>query len=187
MIFELIGALSAGLGLMGVLMLVWRVLRLGSLPGWLYPASVAAGMFFFSIWAEYTWAERALEAQPQLRLAETTADPSPLRPLSYVSTPVNRFQAIDLSRTLVHPDHPDVVRTLVVSMARWEPVRAVNVMVNCADAALAPIAEGVEIRPDGSLEGAVWRPVGENDGLLRTICAAGEEIRNAGRPGSPGS
>ena len=184
MVFELIGALSAGLGLMGVLMLLWRILRRGKLPGWAYPASVAAGMFAFSVWAEYTWADRAVGAQPQLRLADTTADPSPLRPLSYVRTPVNRLQAIDLSRTFIHPDHPAMVRTLVVSMARWEPVRAVEVVVDCEAAALAPVGEGIEIGADGSLEGADWRPMARNDRLLRTVCEAGEEIRNARGPGT---
>jgi hypothetical protein len=179
MIFEMIGALSAGLGLMGIAMLIWWVLRLGPFPGWAYPATVAVGMVAFSVWAEYTWADRALEAQPQLRLADTTADPSPMRPFSYVRTPVNRFQAIDLSRTLVHPDQPDLVRTLVVSMARWEPVRAVEVVVDCEAHALAPIGGEARIGPDGALEGASWRPLHQEDRLLRAVCAAGEEIRHA--------
>ena len=184
MIFELIGGLSAGLGLMGVAMLIWRLLGRGGLPGWLHPALVALGMLAFTIWAEYTWADRALEARPQLRLADTVADPSPLRPFSYIRTPVNRLQAIDLSRTFVHPQQPDLVRTLVVSMARWEPVRAVQVVVDCAAPALAPIGEGAEIRSDGSLEGASWRPMRSDDELLRTVCAAGEEIRHARGQGS---
>ncbi len=184
MAFELIGALSAGFGLMGLVMLLWWVLRRGKLPGWAYPASVALGMFAFSVWAEYSWADRALEAQPQLRLADTTADPSPLRPLSYAVTPVNRLRAIDESRTFVHPQQPDLVRTTIVSMARWEPVRAVEVVVDCDAPALAPIGEGAEIRSDGSLEGATWRPLGRDDELLRTVCAVGEEIRHARGQGS---
>jgi len=184
MIFELIGALSAGLGLMGVVMLLWRLLGRGKFPGWAYPATVAAGMFAFSVWAEYSWADRALDAQPQLRLADTTADPSPLRPLSYFRTPVNRFRAIDLSRTFVHPEQPALVRTLIVSMARWEPVRAVEVAVNCEEPALAPLGAGARIGADGSLEGTTWRPLGSDDRLLRTVCAAGEEIRHAREQGS---
>jgi hypothetical protein len=184
MVFELIGALSAGLGLMGLVMILWRLLRRGRMPGWIYPASVAMGMLAFSVWAEYSWANRALDAQPQLRLADTVADPSPLRPLSYVRTPVNRLRAIDLSRTYVHPDQPDLVRTLVVSMARWEPVRAVDVVVDCETPALAALGEGVELQPDGSLEGANWRPLGSDDRLLRTVCAAGEEIRHASGQGA---
>lgn len=184
MVFELIGALSAGFGLMGLVMLAWRIMGRGGLPGWAYPASVAVGMLLFSVWAEYTWADRAMQAQPQLRLADTVADPSPLRPLSYLRTPVNRLRAIDLTRTLVHPDQPDLVRTLVVSMARWEPVRAAEVVVDCAAPALAPIGEGVEVLADGSLEGATWRPLGADDSLLRSVCTAGEEIRNARGQGS---
>ncbi|WP_209426882.1 hypothetical protein [Pararhodobacter sp. SW119] len=184
MLFELIGALSAGFGLMGVAMLGWRILGRGRLPGWMYPTAVAAGMLAFSVWAEYSWADRMMEAQPQLRLTDTVADPSPLRPLSYLRTPVNRLRAIDLTRTLVHPEQPHLVRTLVVSMARWEPVRAAEVLIDCETPALAPIGAGVEVLPDGSLEGADWRALSAGDSLLRTVCAAGEEIRHARGQGS---
>lgn len=177
MIFELIGGLSAGLGLLGMVFLLNRLLG-GRIPGWVYPASVAVGLLGFTIWAEYSWAERALGAQPQLRLADTVADPSPLRPLSYIRTPVNRLRAIDLSRTMVHDEQPDLVRTMVVSMARWEPVRAVEVVFDCAAAAMAPLGGGVTMSADGTLEGATWLQMEAGDGVLRTACAAGEEIRD---------
>ena len=177
MIFELIGGLSAGFGLLGLVFLLNRLIG-GRIPGWVYPTSVAVGLLGFTIWAEYSWSDRALEAQPQLRLADTVAEPSPMRPFSYIRTPVNRLRAIDLSRSFVHEDQPDYVRTLVVSMARWEPVRAVEVVFDCATPAMAPLGEGVRMLADGSLEGATWLPVGEGDEVLRTACAAGEEIRD---------
>ncbi len=177
MVFELIGGLSAGFGLLGLVFLLNRLLG-GRLPGWIYPTSVAAGLLGFTIWAEYSWAGRALQAQPQLRLADTVAEPSPMRPLSYIRTPVNRLRAIDLSRTFVHDARPDYVRTLVVSMARWEPVRAVEVVYDCETPAMAPMGSGVTMNADGSLEGATWLQLGAGDGVLRTACAAGEEIRN---------
>ncbi|MCC6000028.1 MAG: hypothetical protein JJU19_04090 [Pararhodobacter sp.] len=177
MIFELIGGLSAGLGLMGLVFLLNRLTG-GRIPGWVFPTSVAAGLLGFTVWAEYSWASRALDAQPQLRLADTVAEPSPMRPLSYLRTPVNRLRAIDLSRTFVHADQPDHVRTLVVSMARWEPVRAVEVMFDCARPAMAPLGGGVTLNADGTLEGATWLQMEAGDGVLRTACAAGEEIRH---------
>ena len=185
MIFELIGGLSAGLGLLGVVFLLNRLLS-GRIPGWVYPTSVAVGLLGFTIWAEYSWADRALEAQPQLRLADTTAEPSPLRPLSYAVTPVNRLRAIDLANTRIHPDQPDLVNTVVVSMARWEPIRAVRVVFDCEKAAMAPLGPDVEMQADGSLEGATWLRLEAGDGVLSTACAAGEEIRH-GRGQGQGS
>ncbi|MCC5986506.1 MAG: hypothetical protein JJT95_02415 [Pararhodobacter sp.] len=183
MVFELIGGLSAGLGLLGLVFLLNRLLG-GRIPGWVYPFSVAAGLLAFTIWAEYSWADRTLEAQPQLRLADSVSDPSPLRPLSYAVTPVNRMRAIDLSRTRVHPDQPHLVNTLVVSMARWEPIRAVEVTFDCDAPAMAPMGPQVTLHADGTLEGATWLQLEADDRLLRAACTAGEEIRHGRAQGS---
>lgn len=183
MVFELIGGLSAGLGLLGIVFLLNRILG-GRIPGWVYPTSVAVGLLSFTVWAEYSWADRALGAQPQLQLADTIAEPSPLRPFSYVVTPVNRMRAIDLSRTRIHPEQPDMVRTVVVSMARWEPIRAVEVVFDCDAPAMAPMGPEVTMHADGSLEGATWLRLEAGDRVLGTACTAGEEIRHGQGQGS---
>jgi hypothetical protein len=185
MFLEMIGTFFAGLGVMGVFAALNTVAgrvfgrRMGR---WIYPASIAAGMLGFNMWSEYTWEERQRSAWPQLLVARTEAETSPLRPLSYFVTPVNQITAIDRTRTLVHPEQPDLVRATVVRMARWQPVNAVEMVFNCATQDVALVLPEVRFGADGTMTGALWQPLSPEDALLRTACAAGQEItdeRNA--------
>jgi hypothetical protein len=181
MFLELIGTFFAGLGVMGCFAALNALLgwisgrRFGA---WIYPASVAAGMLGFNIWAEYSWEARQTASWDQLLVARTEAETSPLRPLSFFVTPVNQITAIDRTRVFVHPDQPDLVRATVIRMARWQPVNAVEMVFNCATSELALVLPDVGFSADGTLEGAVWQAMSEGDEVVRTACAAGEEIRN---------
>ncbi len=181
MLLELIGTIFAGLGFMGIITLLNKLTgaALGRHLGkWIYPASVASGMLAFTIWAEYTWEARQTTGWDQLAVARTEAERSPLRPLSYVVTPVNQITAIDRTRVFVHPDQPDLVRATVIRMARWQPVNAVEMVFNCVTFEVALVLPDVTFEADGTLEGAVWQVLSQGDAVVRTACAAGEEIRH---------
>lgn len=183
MAIDFIGAFAAGFALMGLMMLANRLMgrRFGA---WIYPASVAAGMVAYTVYAEYSWASRTLETQPQLRLASQSGDAVFYRPWTYLFPHTTRMVAIDIRHTLVHPDHPDLVRTQIVLFARWQPVRALNAVFDCAAPARADLGAGAELNADGTLEGADWIALEADNAVLLTACAAGEEIRNARGNGS---
>ncbi|MCB1395981.1 MAG: hypothetical protein H6898_10205 [Rhodobacter sp.] len=183
MIIDFVGALATGLGLMGLMMLINRVTgrRMGR---WVFPATVALGMIGYTAWSEYTWGARTLEGQPQLRVAVEAGEPTLLRPWTYIIPQTTRMIAIDLARTQVHPDQPDLVMTQVVLLGRWQPVRAASVVYDCTGHRRADIAEGVTLNADGTLEGADWIALEAGDAVLGTACAAGEEIRNGRSNGS---
>lgn len=183
MILDFVGALATGLGLMGVMLLLNRISgkRMGR---WVFPASVAVGMIGYTVWSEYTWATRTLEGQPQLRLAVEAGEATVFRPWTYLIPQTTRMITLDLSQTRVHPAQPDQVLTHLVLLARWQPVRVVTVVFDCAAHARADIAEGVTLNADGTLEGADWIALEADEAVLGTACAAGEEIRNGRSNGS---
>ena len=118
MIIDFVGAIATGFCLFGVLLIVNRVTgrRLGR---WIYPASVALGMIGYTVWAEYTWPVRTIEASPQMRLASENEVSVFYRPWTYIWPQVTRLRAIDASHTLVHPEQDALVLTQVVFIGRW--------------------------------------------------------------------
>jgi hypothetical protein len=177
MVFDFIGAFLTGFGLMGVVMLLNRLTgqRLG---GWIYPAIVALGMVGYTVWAEYSWAARTMETQPQLRLASQSGDAVFYRPWTFIWPHVTRITAVDVLETRVHPAQPDLVLTRVVLIARWQPVRAVISVFDCEAGARADLGPEVTLNADGTLEGADWVALESDNAVLVTACTVGEEIRN---------
>ncbi|MBN8292376.1 hypothetical protein JI664_10405 [Rhodobacter sp. NTK016B] len=175
MLIDLMGALATGFGLMGLVLMVNRLVLRGALGRWIYPASVAAGMILYTVWAEYTWADRTIDALPQLTLVSEDGDAVPYRPWTYLWPQTTRMVAIDLSQTRTHPQQPGLVMTRIVLIGRWQPMRAVTVVYDCADHRRADLREGVELNADGTLEGADWTSLDAEDAALRAACSVVEE------------
>ena len=178
MLIDFIGSLAAGLGLMGLMLMLNRLILRNRFDRWIYPATVAFGMVAYTIWAEYTWPSRTIDAQPQLRLVSENGESLFYRPWTYVWPQTTRMTAIDLAATRTNAALPDLVMTHVVLLGRWEPVRVVGVVYDCANNARADLIEGATINDDGSLQGADWRQLEADDAVLHAACAAGQEILN---------
>lgn len=175
MILELIATVSAGFALFGIAALA-RALSRNRLPRWLGPAAFAAGMIAYQVWADYSWAGRQMAAYPQLVVAAEGRETSPMRPFSYLVAPVSSIRALDVSRTRIHPEQPDLVLTRLVGLARYAPPTGAVAVFDCAGHRMAPVVTGVELRPDGTLEGADWVGLPETDPVLRRACALREDI-----------
>jgi len=175
MLIDFVGAIAAGMGLMGLVMLVNRLILRGLFGRWIYPATVAVGMVGFTVWAEYTWPQRTLGALPQLVLVSENGQSVFYRPWTYVWPQVTRMVTINQAQSRTHPDHPGQVMTQVVLVARWQPMQAVTVVFDCAGHRRADLADGVTLNADGSLEGATWLPIEADDASLRVACSAVEE------------
>jgi hypothetical protein len=175
MLIDFVGALAAGLGLLGLMLVVNRLVLRGRFGRWIYPATVAVGMVGYTVWAEYTWGSRTIEAMPQLTLATEASDPVFYRPWTYVVPQTTRMIAINRAETRTHPEQPNLVMTQVVLIGRWQPMQAVMVVYDCAAHARADLLEGVELNADGSLEGATWLPLEAGDAVMNAACSAVEE------------
>lgn len=175
MLIDFLGALATGFGVMGVMLILNRWVLRGAVGRWVYPASVAVGMIGYSFWSEYTWADRTITALPQLELVSEAGDAVIYRPWTYLWPQTTRMVAVDLSQTRTHPEQPGLVMTRIVLLARWQPVRGVTVVYDCAENLRADLLDGVTMNADGTLEGADWRPLDAEDAAMRAACSAVEE------------
>jgi len=175
MILELIAALSSGFAAFGVTMLVNTVTG-RRMARWAYPVAFGAGMIAFTIWNEYTWADRSTaEGSPYL-VVETTETRVWYRPWTWVVPPVTRLIVLDRRFSRVHPDQPDLIQIRVVRLTRYIPDSGFLAVIDCAALRLAPLTAGVELLADGTLEGADWAVLPEGDPVLTGACALREEI-----------
>lgn len=177
MVLDFVGAIATGLGLLGIVLLI-NILTGRRMASWVFPVTVALGMISFTAWSEQSWASRTLDAQPHLRLASQNSASVFYRPWTYIWPNVTRMITLDISQTRVHPDRPDQVLTQIVLLGRWQPVRAVTAVFDCAQNARADLTQSARLNDDGSIEGADWRPLEAENSVLRTACQMGEEIRN---------
>ena len=175
MILELIAALSSGFAAFGVAMLVNAVTG-RRFARWAYPVAFGAGMIGFTIWNEYTWAERSTAAGSPYLVVETTRSRIWYRPWTWVVPQTSRLIVLDRRFSRVHPEQPDLIQTRVVRLARYIPDSGFLAVIDCADGRLAPLLEGVELLADGTLEGADWAALPEGDPVLVGACALREEI-----------
>lgn len=170
MLFEFIAALAAGLALAGIAMGL-RWLTRGLLPKWIIPASAGLGMLAFAIWSEYSWFERVTRTQPQATVVWNNEDRSLLRPWSYLRPVVTRFTAVDHATAQRHERFPDQVMLDVILWARWQPPVRVRVAFDCARNQRSDLmGSGVSIAEDGSITGATWQDLPEDDPALVAAC-----------------
>lgn len=173
MILEFIAALTSGVALMGVMMLI-NQLTGRRMARWVFPAAVGLGMLSYSIWSEYSWAGRAIVPGGGYVEATRHHNSTWFRPWTYLWPQVNRIIALDDRFTRTHPDQPQLILTRIVRMERWIPESSYMAVFDCDAGAQAPMLEGVELMADGTVAGAQWVPLGTDDPVLRRACALRE-------------
>jgi hypothetical protein len=183
MILELIAALSAGFALFGVTLMVNQFTG-RRMARWANPVAFGLGMIAYTIWSEYTWADRSTaEGSPYVVVEQTRARVW-YRPWTFAVPQTSRLIVLDQRFSAVHPGQPDYVQTRVVRLARWVPDSGFLAVFDCGAGAMAPMTEEVEMLPDGTLEGASWTVLPDGDPVLTGACALREEIANARGQGS---
>lgn len=172
MLLEFIAALASGFAAFGVLLMI-NAFTGRRLPRWVMPAGAGLGMLAFTIWSEYSWPERAILPGAGYQEASRNSVATWYRPWTYVWPQSNRLIAIDHRFTRTHPEAPDLVLTRVALLARWMPEYGYLVVFDCATGRQADLLAGVELMPDGTLEGAEWVEIGTDDPVLATACTHG--------------
>lgn len=173
MLMDLAATITAGAGLAGLVMAV-RHFSKGRLPKWTIPAAIGAGMLTFSVWNEYSWYPRVTAAlPPEVRVVSAPEDSSALRPWTFLFPVSSRFMALDRTAMLTSQDRPDIRRADAMVVQRWQPTQRLPFAFDCAGDRQAALAGGAALAPDGTLSGAVWRPVGQDDELQRAACQEG--------------
>lgn len=171
MLFEFIAAVVAGVALGGISMLLRWASR-GLLPRWIVPAAAGVGMLCYAVWSEYSWFTRAANAMPAGTVVTWKNEARSFwRPWSYYAPVVDRFAAVDLAHAQRHPDHPGVVIVDLLLSARWQVPARVKVVFDCNGKRRGDLTgENVSIAEDGSIVGANWVSVPEDDPALKAVC-----------------
>jgi hypothetical protein len=172
MALELIGALiaAATLGL-----LAWAFRRwVPAAPRWLVPVAAGAGLIGMTVWLEYDWYARvSAELPPGFVVADRIQGGSPLRPWTYLAPLTTAFTAVDTGKVARHPESAGLVIAPVYGFARWQNPTNALVVFDCAGNRRVAVTEGMQIAEDGTLSGAEWQVLSQQDGLQEVACREG--------------
>ena len=128
-------------------------------------------MLAMAISNEYGWYGRIERSLPEgLQVAATGEGQAFYRPWTYVLPLVTRFLAVDMDSVRTNQAVAGQRIVEVYAFARWEPVRKLDVAVDCAGARRADLLQGTTFDAGGAIEGAKWRSVGADDPIVRTVC-----------------
>ena len=164
MFLELIAVIVAGFAGAGAMMLLVRTVRV--LPRWLVPVAAGGAMLAATISMEYGWYARTKGSLPDgLAVAQSVQGSAPWRPWTYAVPMTERFVAIDLTSLRANTRDEGLLMADLYFFGRWRPVHSVEVIVDCAGGRRADPAMGDDSPP-------VWREVGPDDPILRTVCGA---------------
>lgn len=170
MFLELIAAVVAGIAAAGLVMLAGR-LSGGRLPGWLMPVAAGAVMILFAVTMEYSWFRRTTaDFPPEVVITETHEVRALWRPWTYVVPLVDRFVAVETGGTRSNPDVPHQRIANLMFFGRWQPVRVVPTVIDCAARRAAPLMGDMTLDASGAVEMAGWAPVPEGDATFTAVC-----------------
>ncbi len=170
MILEFLAVIIAGFGGGGTAMILRRLSR-QSLPEWLTPAGVAAGMLAMVIYLEYSWAGRFERGVPEdVVVVSKNAHTSWMRPWTYVVPLTNRIIAVDNRIRRRHSVNPDLVLTGVILRERWALSMGFQSVFDCANHRRADLTEGTRVDEDGLPVPSEWYSLDPNDLFLKTAC-----------------
>lgn len=170
MFLELIATIVAGFAAAGVVLLLNKVLR-GRLPRWFMPVAAGAAMVAATIANEYGWFPRTKANLPEgLSVVETVESKALYRPWTYAWPFVERFVAVDVLSIKSHADASGQKLADVYLFGRWAPVHKLPVLADCTAQRRATLTDGVSFQADGTVSGADWVSVDQDDAIVATIC-----------------
>lgn len=159
--WDLLAAVAVGLGVGALIFAASHALgKVGRKPPrWVLPAAIGLAMIAYSIWADYSWAERMRNGLPNG--AAVVAEGESRRfwqPWTYLAAPVTRLAIVDPARAEAQPDGSQ--RAPLVLLDRLARPMVVQQDFDCA---------GGRIRPPRS----EWVDAGSDDRAFAAICKQG--------------
>ena len=166
MFFELVATFAAGLATAGIVLILNHLSR-GRLPRWLTPTAAGLAMIGYTVWSEYTWADRTIAAFPEgVEVVETVDETITWKPWTLVAPQVTRLIALDRFATRKNPNAPDTRLVDLYFYARWQPPAKVSQLIDCAAPARADVTDAALSDPAN----AKWRALVADDPLIAAAC-----------------
>ncbi|PID61333.1 MAG: hypothetical protein CSB44_07355 [Gammaproteobacteria bacterium] len=170
MFIDLVATIAAGFLGAGVALILGNILG-SRWPRWALPAMMAAAMFGYVLYSEYSWYDRTVASLPEsIVVLEAPETRSPLRPWTYIWPLRPRMIAVDPEAAMTHADKPGYRMAQLYFLARHGHRAAVAVVVDCETRRRAELVDGVELADDGSIVGGEWRAIADEDRIGEVLC-----------------
>jgi len=157
-----------------VLLLVWAVCRTlrRPMPPLVWPLVIAASLFGYSVYDEYSWASRTRDGLPEriVTVGEGHGT-SPFSPWTYLVPRTERLSVIDRATIRTHPERPGLRLVEVVLLERARSTLRVNEIIDCDTDRYAVLATAPVFGADGLPVGAAWQTLPDGAPRLRVACA----------------
>ncbi len=143
------------------------------LQRWIMPATIGISVLAYSIWNEYTWFDRLQNALPDHVVVASTGQLSaPWAPWTYLAPVTARFIAIDTRNIARSEQRPELAKTDLFLIERWQPTRVVSVAFDCQKQLRADLGSSASLSADGTLNGTQWQSAAQDTALLGLVCKA---------------
>lgn len=166
MFVELIATFFAAIGVVGLVLLLNRISG-GRLPKWSVPVAAGLTMIGYTIWSEYSWADRKKADLPEgmvvLREIEETAV---WKPWTYLAPQVTGLVVLDSATVRRKEDAADMRLVEMYLFGRWRRPANVPQLVDCAAPARADVSDEALSDP----QEATWRALDRSDPLITRVC-----------------
>jgi hypothetical protein len=168
MFLELIATFVAALGAVGLVLLLNRMTG-GRLPKWTMPVAAGVTMLAYTIWSEYSWAQRTRAELPDgTAVFQTMEHRAFWKPWTYVWPQTNALAVVDVATARSRPDTPQIKLVDIYFFARWRAPQQTPQLVDCATTARAPVSDAALADPAA----ADWQVIGADDPLIAALCKA---------------
>ena len=151
MLFNLLATFFVGAS---VWVLIWAGFRTTKrkVPGFLIPMAVGASMLGYTIWTEYSWFGRTMDAMPaEVQLVKT-------------------YSAVDMGKARINPKFPDMVMVETLLVKRDEGPAKVQQMMHCGLGQFADLPANPEFDAKGLPIGVKWTPASDFPELMDAVC-----------------
>lgn len=143
------------------------------LQRWVMPAIIGLSVLLYAVWNEYTWYSRIASALPEhIVVASTGQRSAPWAPWTYLAPVTVRFVAVNTQAIARSEIRPELARTELLLIERWQPTRTVAVAFDCHKKLRADLGSSATLSADGRLAGTQWQAADDNTALLQAVCRA---------------
>ena len=173
MLIDFASMIAIGFAIAGSVLLINRLIG-RRLPKWTMPAAAGLAMLGYTIWNEYSWADRNAALYPDTAVVTFRNEQRQAwRPWTYIAPVTTRMAVIDRGPEADLPADPgpDYRHARLYLTERWKPSYAVTVLFDCAKARRADArAEDASL---ADLAAADWQEVDRDDAAFQAACGGG--------------
>lgn len=169
-ILYLVGAVVLAIGVVGIVLMICKVLRLKP-PKGLLPLVAGAAILGFHIMIEYTWFDRNVTELPDsIVVAQRITDSEWWQPWTFVVPKIDQYIAFDSDALRTGGPDGQMAAAVFYFVARYNPTLVVRQVYDCATPRRIDLAGQRPFAEDGSPVESDWIEIAADDPLRASLC-----------------